>query len=178
MSLHIRPQGGNDALYNPQRDLAYCFPRMVEDVAARFNDERWPSLIKMVEREGASFEELCGGMDVFCKFLKSAQEQPLRGLKELLRESGWLDLKPAVQVGISAMLGVVTTGELFYAIRTLASIDAPHQPNLDPMLQHARWMKQIAFMPRWRQHFYFAFRGLLRKIRRLWSATLRMVGGD
>lgn len=178
MSLHIRPQGADVPLYNMARDLAYCYPAMLEDIAKRFNDERWPALVQMAAREGAGFPELCDGMDKLCRFLSLAHQAPEEKMAELLRRSGWLELKPAVQIGINAMMGAAVMGQLFVAIRTLAEIDAPQQPSLQLMTDYARKAKLLAYLPPWRLRLYFAFRGGLRKLRRFWRALNGMVGGN
>ena len=128
MSLSLRPKGSSDPFYNPGRDLAYCYPKAVEEVAKRFNEHRWPELEALAADAGVTFDQLCDAMDAYIAFLNIAHERPEEKIGECMVRSKWLAQPKAAQIAIVAMLGTVVTGQLFYAIRDTSS---PDEQNAD-----------------------------------------------
>ncbi len=169
MSTHMRLKGSEGELYTPGRDLAYCFHDMVENVANRFSENKWPALMALMEREKIEFPQLQAGMDSFCRFLVEAQQKPDRDIRESMRSSGWLDQPPQVQIAINAMLGSVVMGQLFAAVRDLALIDAPHQRNMLPLIKYGKISKLLMYMPPWRRRLFYLTRDTARKLRRLFA---------
>ena len=166
MTIHMRPRTGDGELYTPGRDLAYCFPDMLQNVAGRFSEDKWPALMQLMEREKITFAQLQDGMDKLCLFMVRTQERPDVPIQDLMRDVGWLDVPPQVQIGINAMLGTVVIGQMFAAIRDLALIDAPHQISMYPLIKYGKISKLLMYMPPWRRRLYFFVRDSARWWRR------------
>lgn len=150
MPLQITPRFATDAeLYNPGRDLAYAYPKMVSEVTQRFNSESWPALIGMTDQAGVTYDQLCDAMEAYCLFLNQAHQRPDESMAEVMVRSGWMSQPPAAQVAIMAMLGTVCSGQLFHAIRDLSKPDGPALTNIAALAESGRRCKLLTYRAQW-----------------------------
>lgn len=170
MPMKLRPKGSNDPFYNPNRDLAYCYPQMVEEIAKRFNDHRWGYLESMAEQYGASFDSLCDAMDAYIAFLNAAHREPEKAMQQVMADSGWLSQPKAAQVAIMAMLGTVCTGQLFYAIREESTPEAGPQDVAD-LQQYMGQAKRVLYAHPWKERLRSWCRRLLYRRPRVTKGT-------
>ncbi len=168
MSLSLRPKGSNDPMYNPGRDLAYTYPKAVEEVAKRFNDHRWQALEDLVAKDGVTFDQLCDALDCYICFLNAAHSSPSESMGDVLKRVGWLDQPEAAKIAIGAMLGTVVTGQLFYAIRDTSSPDGP-RADIQELLQYQGAAKRYLYARPWQAKL----RLLLHKPSQWWQRYLQ-----
>lgn len=110
-------------MYAPARDWAWCLTPIIERVAVCFKQGVWPIVFDVVqtalgdETGEETAAELFKANDAYAKFAQSCTEQIDLTIEDALRESGFLSVHPAAQVGYLAMLAQIFTGNLFEGLR-------------------------------------------------------------
>lgn len=108
---------GDKRLYNPSRDVAHNFKDVLNLVAARLEDEKWPELAELLHRENVSMDDLGEACACYCKYVASGAEDPNKPMHESLVDCGFFNCKPAAQVALMAMIGVCYAGIQHVGIR-------------------------------------------------------------
>lgn len=122
----------------PARDLRFCYKAVIQQVMHNFNTNRWPELTAIMGKEGVTFEDLCKAMDAYGSLLSMAAIDPERTYSDALKESGWLDCKPAARFGLCAMFGTAMMGQFYRALEEATPMGERPQPSLDEMFEAAR----------------------------------------
>jgi hypothetical protein len=126
-NISIRPKEGGP-VYSPQRDWVNCMPVIIKRVAALFRNDAWPELYDTVaaamdDTEGVETgKALTAAHDAYFKFLNTCTQDPKQTAEDVLRESGFLDVHPAAQMGYLAMLSSLFTGHLFDGLRDVTAL--------------------------------------------------------
>jgi len=153
MGLQARMSEGDRRLYNPSRDVAHNFKEVMELVAGRLEDHKWPELSEMLAREGVSMDEIGEACGCYCTYIASAANPDMIGVSmvESLRMSGFFECKPAAQVAVLAMIGTCYAGIQFGGIRE-ASLggEGPLETSAE-VAQHGARLHNYIGMPRWQR---------------------------
>lgn len=153
MSLQARMSEGDRRLYNPGRDVAHNFQKVAEMVAGRLEDERWPELREVLDRESVNMDDLGEACGAYCTYIAWAAD-PEKGelsMQEALKESGFFDCKPAAQVAVLAMMGTCYAGMAFGGIREATVGGEGPLETIDEIMKHAERLKRYIGMPKWRR---------------------------
>ena len=115
----FRPKGSTGPMYNPQRDLAYCYMPALEEAVKGLTVEAAPSWLKDIAVEAEVTEDTLASA---VQTLLNAHELfitdlAIREPAEALEKSGFLYLPPAVRILLLYRLGEVLMGGFFVAIR-------------------------------------------------------------
>jgi hypothetical protein len=165
--MEILLGGDLSASFNPQRDWAHAYPRMIFCVSHLFDSEYWPQLfadLMLLHRvkhpadaEGCTPEEfrekvwdlLCDAADRYVTIFKmcAGGAEPVASMKQVYEGSGWLTVPSHVRAAYLAMLGEVMTSQLFDGLRQVTPQGKgplPHIANLDMELRNARQGRAIS----------------------------------
>lgn len=153
MTLQARMSEGDRRLYNPSRDVAHNFKEVMDIVAGRLEDQKWPELIEILGREGVSMDEIGEACGCYCTYLASAADQDMAGISmiESMRASGFFKCKPASQVAVLAMIGTCYAGIQFGGIREATVGGEGPLETIAEVAQHATHMHRYMGLPRWRR---------------------------
>lgn len=117
MSLQARMSESDRRLYNPSRDVAHNFKEVLQLVAARLEDNKWPELSALLLREQVSMDDLGEACASYCMYVASAVEDPNKSMFAGIHDSGFFKCKPAAQIAVMAMIGVSYAGIQHAGIR-------------------------------------------------------------
>jgi len=113
MTLQARMTPNDQRLYNPSRDVAHNFQQVMELVAGRLEDQKWPELTEVLKREGVSMDDLGAACGCYCTYLASAaieEKADKNTMQTSMMDSGFFKCKPAAQVAVLAMIGTCYAG--------------------------------------------------------------------
>lgn len=155
MGLQARMSEGDRRLYNPGRDVAHNFKEVMEMVAGRLEDEKWPELAAVMKREDVDMDDLGAACGAYCTYLAWAADPEKQELSmvEALTETGWFKCKPGAQVAVMAMLGTCYAGIAYGGIREATIGGEGPLQDIAELMEHADRMKRFVGMPRWRRRW-------------------------
>lgn len=171
MGLQARMSEGDRRLYNPSRDVAHNFQEVMELVAGRLEDRKWPELAELLDREAVDMDEVGRACGCYCTYIASAANPDMVGVSmvESLRKSGFFECRPAAQVAVLAMIGTCYAGIQFGGIREATTGGEGPLETIAEVARHAEQLHSYMGMPRWRRKLsdfkrrivttYLAFRG-------------------
>ena len=125
--------------YAPGRDFINVYPQMLQSVVRFFNQNRWPELTKLVAQLEGSTEEaaqdlICEANNVFFQFISTCCQDSSERYDDVMRRVGWTQLPHSVRFAYLALLGSVTSGQLFAGLRDV-SLDGESPPtHVKPLL--------------------------------------------
>jgi hypothetical protein len=153
MSLQARMSEGDRRLYNPSRDVAHNFKEVMDIVAGRLEDHKWPELADILGRERVSMDEVGEACGCYCTYLSSAANPDMIGVSmvESLKMSGFFECKPAAQVAVLAMIGTCYAGIQFGGIREASIGGEGPMETIAEVVEHAARLHKYTGMPRWRR---------------------------
>lgn len=117
MGLQARMSENDRRLYSPNRDVAHNFKDVMELVASRLEDGKWPELAELLQREGVTMDDLGEACASYCQYIASANTEPTKSMVDSLKDSGFFKTKPAAQVAVLAMIGVCYAGIQYAGVR-------------------------------------------------------------
>jgi len=155
MSLQARMSEGDTRLYNPSRDVAHNFKQVLELVAARLEDEKWPELAELLAREGVSMDDVGEACGAYCTYVASAAdpESAQKPMQVSLLESGFFECHPAAQVAVLAMIGTCYAGIQHAGIREATVGGEGPLNSVSDLLKHAENLKRFVGLPAWLRPF-------------------------
>jgi hypothetical protein len=121
--LHLRPLGGDTRWYNPERDIAFLFPRLVKGLLSRCNSvdevcQRYPWIRYAFEQETPSNDDLNRlGLALGRYVVVSATDVQVQNPAEAKAKAGLHDLPQSLLLLFYAVLGMLVTNGYFYAVR-------------------------------------------------------------
>lgn len=153
MSLQGRMTANDPRYYNPNRDVAHNFVDIMSRVSARLEDNQWPELGEILEREAVTIDDLGEACAAYCTFMGTA---PAEGdnqvtMAESLRNAGFFACKPGAQVAIMAMLGTVYAGVAYQGIREATIGDSGPLKDIHALLDSAEELRKYIYMPTWKR---------------------------
>jgi hypothetical protein len=153
VALQARMSEGDRRLYNPGRDVAHNFQEVMNLVAGRLEDEKWPELKEILDREEVDMDEVGEACGAYCRYITSAADEAKRELSMIdsMRASGFLDCKPAAQVAVLAMIGTCYAGIQFGGIREATIGGEGPLESIADVGKHAERLKNYVGKPRWRR---------------------------
>ena len=153
MGLQARMSEGDRRLYNPSRDVAHNFQEVMELVAGRLEDRKWPELAELLDREAVDMDEVGQACGCYCTYLASAANPDMVGVSmiESLRLSGFFKCMPAAQVAVLAMIGTCYAGIQFGGIREATMGGEGPMETIAEVAQHGARLQEYMGMPRWRR---------------------------
>jgi len=153
MGLQARMSEGDRRLYNPSRDVAHNFQEVMNLVAGRLEDQKWPELAEILDREGVDMDEIGEACGCYCTYLASAAEPDMAGISmvESIRMSGFFECLPAAQVAVLAMIGTCYAGIQFGGIREATMGGEGPMETIAEVAQHGARLHRYMGMPRWKR---------------------------
>jgi len=151
MTLQARMTAEDPRLYNPSRDVAHNFQKVMELVAGRLEDHAWPELDEVLRREGITLDDLGEACGAYCRYLSLAVTAPELTMHAGLELSQFFDCKPAAQVAILAMIGTCYAGIQFGGIREATIGGKGPLETVSDVLKHAEEFQAYSGVPRWRR---------------------------
>ena len=153
MTLQARMSADDRRLYNPGRDVAHNFQEVMNLVAGRLEDEKWPELAEILKREKVNMDDLGEACGAYCRYIASAADEDKRELSMIdsMRASGFMDCKPAAQVAVLAMIGTCYAGIQFGGIREATIGGEGPLESIADVAKHADRLKSYIGKPRWRR---------------------------
>ena len=109
-------------LYNPNRDVAHCFPSLVGEVAKRLEVGAWKPLNEYLKSQGVTIQQVVYAAAAFEAFVACAVDDPKESMGDVMKRCGWFDAHPAAQVAVMAYYGTVMAGVFFQGARE-ATVD-------------------------------------------------------
>ena len=154
MGLQARMSADDQRLYNPGRDVAHCFVKVVTEVARRLEDGCWPPLDAYLKDAGMGDEEVGLACQKFVEFVITSQDSR-ETMFEALTRVGWFDVPERAQVAYMAYLGQVLTGIFFLGVHE-ANFQGFQSPLVDAdMLAAAgHQVSKLLQLPKWKRPFY------------------------
>lgn len=153
MSLQARMSEGDRRLYNPSRDVAHNFKEVMNIVAGRLEDQKWPELVEILKREQVSMDDVGEACGCYCTYLASAANPDMVGvsMSESLKLSGFFECKPAAQVAVLAMIGTCYAGIQFGGIREASIGGEGPLETIAEVAGHAARLHRYMGMPYWQR---------------------------
>lgn len=168
MSLQARLSESDPRLYNANRDVAHNFREVVMEIADRLENERWPELKAILDREGTTMDELGKACEAYCRFVAGATHNAKESMVDVLARSGWWDVSPAAQVAYMSVLGTVISGYYFAGAReaTLGGVGPTlRYEDLAARGGECARLMQLPFWRRWWHKKWHALRSAVNLIR-------------
>jgi hypothetical protein len=122
MSLNYRVAGDPSApMYSPERDLAYVFPALIQEVFASLDQEKWDDVLRYLNTEHGLTELMlaqgCQALaDVFKHFLR---DNKVKTLEEAIVLAKFREQPALVQLALFYRLGQATAAGTLVAAKTL-----------------------------------------------------------
>jgi hypothetical protein len=147
-------------LYDPNRDCAHNFPRVVRGVLQLLSEERWKYLTDELRGRGYTNDDLSQAMEKYVVMVRMSLETE-QSFPEAYKASGWAAVPEPLKVAIAATLGAQLTVMYFHGSRE-ASLGPLGPPNreyglIQQSLNDAQWMLGL---PPWRRGLVHGWRDL------------------
>lgn len=153
MTLQARMSSEDRRLYNPSRDVAHNFQQVMELVANRLEDQSWPELEGLLQREKVSMDDLGEACGAYCNYLANAVNSPTTTMLDSLTQSQFFKCKPGAQVAVLAMIGTCYAGIQYAGVReATVSSEGPMQ-TVGDLMKHAERFRAYAGMSKWKRWF-------------------------
>lgn len=151
MGLQARMSEGDARLYNPSRDVAHNFKEVMELVAGRLEDEKWPELAELLAREKVSMDDLGNACAAYCRYVASAADPDSvrKPMQVSLLESGFFECHPTAQVAVLAMIGTCYAGIQHVGIREATINGEGPLATVGELAQQAKRLQRFMGLPRW-----------------------------
>jgi len=138
VSDQIRPRGGDDRFYAPERDIAYIGVAIIREALLRLsqdpiNDNTYSTILAHVEDPDARIQQLCEVAKLLklC-LIRAGREAPTR-LTDLMSTHEELNnIDPHVLCAVMAQIGELAVACMYQGILDVTPVDgeAPHQPTI------------------------------------------------
>lgn len=133
--------GGPQMPYCPGRDFINVYPQMLQSVVRYFTQNRWPELVKMIAQleggtEEAANDLLCDANDAFFRLLATCCQDSSETYADVAKRVGWEALPPGARFGYLALLGCVTSGQLFAGLRDVSMEGEYPIKHIEPLLEY------------------------------------------
>lgn len=156
--------------YNPSRDIAYCWPKMVQIACDGLAEDQWDPLFRDYLKQNGVTEAQIGEVVVaYAKYLKSCMDYSDPTAKypvDILRRVGFFDLPQPAQAALMIKLGQVLTGAFFSSIRDV-DMEGEAPPLDDRELMEAARRAREVLAARWAwQRAYHRIRRTALSVRR------------
>lgn len=104
---------------NPARDIAHCWPQLLERVVLLCHEENWsPQLRSVLDASGVVEDDVRLAITALCDFCKASLNNSFATPKDALTSLGFFELKPAAQLAVTSLLGEVCAGAFWAGIRS------------------------------------------------------------
>lgn len=161
MVLQYRPPEGG-LPYSPSRDLTNFFPELVKTVAHRLEDQRLAAVHLMLKEKQVTDEDLGEACGAYCRFLVIAHEKPEESFEDVLKRSGWYDVKPEAQIAYLTYVGMTMTGYFYMGIRDVMRLGETTRTEISQLVRYGERARLLMSMPPLRRWLYMRFRPLRR----------------
>jgi|TARA_R110000824_G_scaffold32775_3_gene105595 hypothetical protein len=153
MGMNARMSEGDRRLYNPSRDVAHNFQEVMNLVAGRLEDQKWPELQEILKRESVTMDQLGEACGAYCAYLASAADKDKqdRSMTQSVKDSGFFDCEPAAQVAVLAMIGTCYAGIQFGGIRECSVGGEGPMETISDLLKHVEEFRKFQGMSRFRR---------------------------
>ena len=133
------PNGNMKMPYCPGRDFVNCYPGMLRSIVKYFNSDKWPELLNHVAKlQGCTREEagdlVCDANDAFFAFLSGCCQDPNETYDDVMEKAGWTKLPQPARFGYLALLGCVTSGQLFAGLRDVSMAGEVPPQHIKPLM--------------------------------------------
>lgn len=165
MTMQARMSQGDSRLYNPSRDIAHNFKEVIELVAARLEDKKWPELASLLSREDVSLDDLGEACACYCNYIASSVDKPNLPMQACMQESGFFECKPAAQVAVMAMLGTCYSGIQHAGIRDATVNKEGPMASVSDLIEAADNLRRFMGKPVWLRKLlsiYYRFKASFR----------------
>jgi hypothetical protein len=155
MTLNARMAEGDRRLYNPSRDVAHNFQEVMNLVAGRLEDHKWPELNNILKREGVTMDQLGAACGAYCTYLASAADADKQdwSMTKSVLESGFFECEDAAQVAVLAMIGTCYAGIQFGGIRECTVAGEGPLETIGDLMKHAEEFRRYQGMGRLRRRW-------------------------
>lgn len=168
MALNARMSEGDRRLYNPSRDVAHNFQDVMNLVAGRLEDHKWPELQEVLKREDVTMDQLGEACGAYCQYLAWAADTDKQdwSMTKAIQESGFFDCEDAAQVAVLAMIGTCYAGIQFGGIRECTVDGEGPLQTVGELMKYAEEFRRYQGMGRLRRR-WVKFK---MKIKAAWAA--------
>lgn len=129
----FRPKNGDDRMYNPDRDLAWCYPSLIKAAIQGLDDGKigvWYG--DYLKAKGVTPDDLRQVVKTLSdSFQYFVNDESVNSPEDALRKSGFLAVNPAAQLVLMARIGQVMLGAFFSGIRDVTEMDLPPHPQIE-----------------------------------------------
>ncbi len=151
MTLQARMNADDRRLYNPSRDVAHNFQQVMTLVAERLEDQSWPELAAILQREKVNMDDLGEACACYCNYIASAATSPTLAMVASLEQSGFFNCKPGAQVAVLAMIGTCYAGIQYAGVREATiSSEGPLQ-TVGELVKSAEKLRSYIGVPKWKR---------------------------
>jgi hypothetical protein len=128
MSLQARMTQGDPRLYDPSRDVAHNFIDVVKTTAHQLEHiaTAWPEMAQVLSRESVNEHDLGEACGALCTYLIETADKTKRNVsvEQAFTNAGFFNLKPAAQIAVMAMVGLIYSGMFYRGARQATMIDS------------------------------------------------------
>ena len=113
-----------EVVYSPARDVVYLLPSLLYNVAQRLEEPAagFPAINDHIAKHSISDEELATAFSAYAKFVQLATSYD-GDFTAALREAGWNDVRPEVQLVLFTYMGAFLTGIYYRGVKEAYSDD-------------------------------------------------------
>lgn len=154
MSMQMRMSQGDARLYSVDRDVAHNFSAVMTTVMNRLSAEDWPELNEVLRREKVTLDDLDQACNCFVLYMVASVDKSLKDLSMIdhIRNSGFLECKPAAQVAVMAMFGISYAGIQFLGLREATVPGEEPLMNVAELVKQSEKLYRYMRMSRWQRH--------------------------
>jgi len=111
----------NAPMYSPERDLAYVFPALIQEVFASLDAKNWDTMLRYLNTEyGLTEQDLADGCLAFSNVSKAfLRDDKVKDLDAALTTTGFREQPPLVQLAIFYRIGQAAAAGTLVAAKTL-----------------------------------------------------------
>lgn len=117
VQMRLSKQDGR--LYNPNRDIAHCFPAIAKETVRRLNVLLTSDspIAKYVKDKNVTNEELSNACNAFVQFVVNGHDPVMNTMEKSMQATGWMDLRPEVQFIVPSVVGIICMGVFWQGVR-------------------------------------------------------------
>lgn len=151
MTLQLRPQGTESVPYAPARDIVYLFPGIVQNVATRLEEERFPVLHKWLKERNVTSDELGEACRAYIEFMQTAHLDPDENVHETLERVGWFKVRDEARIAYIFYVGAQLTGTLWAGLRDTSVITDDALTDINRLASLGDQVQLALAKPKWRR---------------------------
>jgi len=120
--VNVRPKGGNEPLYSPQRDLAYIYAPAMKEAIRALDRDQWTETFKiLITRLQLTEADISAAVGCIVEAHKLFVNVPtIKTAEDALVQAGWYECHFGARYLIYGRLGEVILGGFFLALRDVS----------------------------------------------------------